>query len=68
MLAFVHVYRQQHVLVLVHIVFRVEEIGNSLENYLLKTMYICVSYAVDNYVVRVIHIKTFIAKHQFILV
>jgi len=33
MLMFVRVRRQQHALVLVHIIFRVEEIiGNSLEN------------------------------------
>ena len=51
------------------IIFCVEEIvGNSLENQLVKTGYIGVSYTVDNYVVRVIHIETFIAKHQPILV
>ena len=68
-LVFVRVRHQQHALVLVHIVFRVEGIvGNSLENQLVKTRCTGVSYAVDNYVVRVIHVETFIAKHQPILV
>jgi len=61
--------RQQHALVLVHIVFCVEKIvGSSFENQLVKTGCTYVSYAVNNYIVRVIHIETFIAKHEPILV
>ena len=68
-LLFVRVRHQQHALVLVHIVFRVEEIiRNSFENQLVKTTCTSVSYTIDNYVVRVIHVETFIAKHQPILV
>jgi len=60
MLVFVRVRRQQHALVLVHIVFCVKEImGNSLENQLVKTGCIGVAYAVDNYIIRVIHVETF---------
>ena len=68
-LVFVRVRHQQYALVLIHIVFRIKDIvGNSLENQLVKTWCVGVSYAIDNYVVGVIHIKTFIDKHEPILV
>jgi len=52
MLVFMRVRRQQHALILAHIIFRIEEIiGNSLESQLVKTGCIGVSYAIDNYVV-----------------
>ena len=44
-------------MVLVHIVFHVMEIGNSLENQLVKVTCINISYAIDNYVVRFIRAR-----------
>ena len=49
MLVFVRVRRQQHALVLVHIIFCLKEIiGNSLENQLIKTRCTDISYTIDN--------------------
>ena len=68
----IHVFmrvRRQLTLVLVHIVFHIEEIvRNSLVNQLIKTECIGVLYVVDNYVVRVIHVKMFITKYESVLV
>ena len=69
MLVFMRVRRQQHALVLVYIVFHIKELRNSLENQLIKTKCTDVLYTIDNYyVVRIIHVEMFIAKHQSILV
>jgi len=66
----IHVFmRVRRQLTLVHIVFHIEEIvRNSLVNQLIKTECIGVLYVVDNYVVRVIHVKMFITKHESVLV